>query len=174
MPAAVKVTGLEPLAATGKGENCGTLCDGHAPLSWQPLAPPLSVHCSAPRSPTPSMSLPVTVMAILPSCGVTVSVVDCVVTGTAQVSVYVSVPAAFGCTTSEAVTGFMPVNWSFALVSLPLLLALHASPGLMVHDSVADCPCVMELGETLMTGGSGAVTVRLTVTGVLGAGQVRV
>src|SRR5690242_18532405 len=41
----------------------------------------------------------------------------------------------------------------------------------MVHDSVADCPWVMELGETLSSGVCGALTVRVAPAGALGAGH---
>jgi hypothetical protein len=44
----------------------------------------------------------------------------------------------------------------------------------MVHDSIAGCPSVMGFGETLMRGALGAFTVSVTVTGVVGAGHVRV
>jgi hypothetical protein len=45
---------------------------------------------------------------------------------------------------------------------------------LIIHDSIAVFPCITEVGETLITGGGGAFTVRVATTAVVGGGQVRV
>jgi hypothetical protein len=86
----------------------------------------------------------------------------------------VSVPVALGVTVLEPFAISIPENASLALVSVPVLLAVHTSPVLIVHDSVAALPCITEVGETPITGGGGAVTVSVTTSGVVGGGQVSV
>jgi hypothetical protein len=86
----------------------------------------------------------------------------------------VSVPGLLGVTSIEPLAGFIPVNASLGLVSVPVLLALHTSPLLIAQASVAKFPWMMELGDTLMSGGGGAFTVRVAVAAVVGGGQVRV
>lgn len=74
----------------------------------------------------------------------------------------------------EPLTAVIPLNASLGLVSVPVLLAVHTSPGLIVHESVAPCPCTTELGETLIKGACGAFTVRVATTAFVGSGHVRV
>jgi len=81
---------------------------------------------------------------------------------------------AFGVRVLVPLAASIPVNASLALVSVPVLLAVHTSPGLIVHDSVDVFPCTTEVGETLITGGGGTVTVRVATTAVVGGGQVSV
>jgi hypothetical protein len=45
---------------------------------------------------------------------------------------------------------------------------------LIVQDKVDGAPSVIELGETLIVGGTGAFTVRVAIAGWVGDGQVRV